>query len=400
MKIAQIVCAYPPYKSGISTSALNIARVFSSAGHEVVTFTLDCGEKNSPPWRVDKSRNLGSRRPLAGRVGDSTSEGEIVRLKAFPKFGNGGFLPQLFWRLRNFDVVYLHYPFFGAAEIVWFLKKFFWKNKVKLIIHFHMESELSSPLLKFLSLPSRLIAPSLFKQADSIVCASIDYAEANMPARIFTANKNKIKEIPFSVDVERFKRSLDSADAPLGMTDVFKIIFVGGLDKAHYFKGVNVLLNSLNLLNKENLNWQLTIVGSGDLQPQYEKQARDFGIADKVIFAGNISEAELPKKYQEADCLVLPSINKGEAFGIVLLDAMATGIPVIASDLPGVRKVFTEKSGLKIKPGDAEDLRNKIKFLMDNPEKCLEMGIAARREVEGKYSLDKIANKLISELVN
>jgi glycosyltransferase involved in cell wall biosynthesis len=328
-------------------------------------------------------------------VGVSKTEGEVILLKAFPKVGNGGFLPQLFWRLKNFDVAYLHYPFFGALEIIWFLKKFFWKNKIKLIIHFHMEPELSSPLLKFLSLPSCLIAPSLFKLADSIICASLDYAEANMPAGIFAANKNKIKEIPFSVDTERFKPALQKPD-----DKKFKIVFVGGLDKAHYFKGIDVLLNALNLLNKENLNWQLTIVGSGDLQSQYEKQARDLGIADKIIFAGNVSEADLPKKYQEADCLVLPSINKGEAFGIVLLDAMATGIPVIASDLPGVRKVFTEASGLKIKPGDAEDLKETIKFLMDNPEKCKKMGEAARREIEGKYSFEKVNDRLVGLLDN
>jgi glycosyltransferase involved in cell wall biosynthesis len=426
MKIAQIVCAYPPYKSGISTSALNTARVFSSAGHEAVTFTLDCGGKNYPLLRGLLNPET-SGVDCAAQDGVCFGGGEAIYLKALPGIGNGGFLPQLFWRLRNFDVVYLHYPFFGAAEIVWFLKKFFWKNKVKLIIYFHMEPEFSSPLLKFLSLPSRLIYPSLFKQADSIVCASIEYAEANMPAGVFTANKNKIKEIPFSVDTERFKPvkfviptepelakasggtacsqhsfkgSFDSANASLRMTKIFKILFVGGLDKAHYFKGVNVLLNSLNLLNKENLNWQLTIVGSGDLQPQYEKQARDLNIADKVIFAGNVSEAELPKKYQEADCLVLPSINKGEAFGIVLLDAMATGIPVIASDLPGVRQVFTEASGLKIKPGDVEDLFEKIKFLLENPAKRREMGAVAREEVKEKYCQEKVENKLTDLLLD
>jgi glycosyltransferase involved in cell wall biosynthesis len=424
-KIAQIVCVYPPYKSGISTSALNTARVFSSAGQEVKTFTMADDGKNFPFQEKQLSRTKWA--------GDSNAEGEIVRFKAFPKFGNGGFLPQLFWCLKNFDVIYLHYPFFGAVEIVWFLKKFFWKNKVKLIIYFHMEPELSSPVLKILSLSSRLIAPSLFKQADSIVCASIDYAEASMPTRIFAVNKDKIREIPFSVDTERFKPAdfviptepkfakvsrgtassllklqpvLHSKSSGLRMTNIFNIIFVGGLDKAHYFKGVNILLEAvakLPLLAKEGLrevkkDWQLTIVGSGDLQPQYENQARDLSIADKVVFAGNISEADLPKKYQSADCLVLPSINKGEAFGIALLEAMASGLPVIASDLPGVRGVFTAESGLKIKPGDAEDLAAKLKYLMDNPVKCSEMGIAARREAEEKYSFEKVNDRLIELL--
>jgi glycosyltransferase involved in cell wall biosynthesis len=396
MKIAQIVCVYPPYKSGISTSALATARVFSSAGHEVETFTIDYVFSSTQP----------STHPVSRGAVYPPQEG-IFRLRAFPKFGNGGFLPQLFWRLKDFDFVYLHYPFFGAAEIIWFLKKFFWKNKTKLIIHFHMEPEFTSPLLKILSWPSRLIRVSLFKQADLIICASLDYVEANMPAGIFSVNRSKIKEIPFSVDTERFKPLdlLQSSFDKLGTGDgvnrdgVFKILFVGGLDKAHYFKGVEVLFNALNLLSKNNSNWQLEIVGSGDLQAQYENQARELGIADKVIFVGNVNDADLPKKYQQADCLVLPSVNKGEAFGIVLLDAMATGIPVIASDLPGVRRVFTEASGLKVKPGDEEDLQKKIKFLMDNPEKRAEMGKAARRETEEKYDQDVISNKLKEVLV-
>lgn len=383
LKIAQIVCVYPPYKSGISTSALATARIFSSAGFEVETFTINYG-------KVDE--NFGA-----------------VRLKAFPRFSNAGFLPQLFWCLKDFNIVYLHYPFFGAAEIIWLLKKFFWKNKTKLIIHFHMEPEFISPLLKILSWPSRVIAPALFKSADSIICASLDYAEANMLTGIFSVNKFKIKEIPYSVDTERFKPAGTSQSlvgdrdgalpATLGMTkkedEAFKILFVGGLDKAHHFKGINVLLEAVAKIKQE---WRLEIVGSGDLQPQYENQAYELGIADKVFFAGNVSEVDLPKKHQQADCLVLPSINKGEAFGIVLLDAMATGIPVIASDLPGVRRVFTEASGLKVKPGDVEDLAAKLKYLIDNSEKCLEMGRVARREAEEKYCSEIVSGALVKKI--
>ena len=79
---------------------------------------------------------------------------------------------------------------------------------------------------------------------------------------------------------------------------------------------------------------------------------------------------------------------------------MATGIPVIASDLPGVRKVFTEASGLKVKPGDANDLAEKLKYLMDNPAKRLEMGRAARSEAEEKYRQETVKAELISVITN
>jgi glycosyltransferase involved in cell wall biosynthesis len=412
MKIAQITCVYPPYKGGIATSAENIARVFKFAGQEVITFTL-----KSPLSRVVADVSAMARARAEGRgilAGDSGER--VVRLKAFPGSGNGGVLPFICWRLKDFDLVYLHYPFFGTAEAVWFLKKFVWQKKKKLVIQYHMEAVLPNLFLKILSLPAALVFNSLFKNADLIVSASLDYIKNSRLKDIYAKYPEKFVEIPFGVDTERFKPACHCEERlatkqPRGfMTtgDCFSrrggiattILFVGGLDKAHYFKGVDILLDALNLLNKENTNWHLEIVGDGDLRPQYEKKARELGIDDKVKFAGYVSDEDMPKKYQAADYFVLPSVNKGEAFGIVLLEAMASGLPVVASDLPGVRGVFTSESGLLIKPGDAEDLAEKIKYLMVNPAKRKEMGTAARREAEEKYSAEKIAGRLISELVN
>ncbi|HTX87005.1 MAG TPA: glycosyltransferase family 4 protein [Candidatus Nanoarchaeia archaeon] len=439
MKIAQIVCVYPPDRGGIGTSARETARVLSSAGHDVITFVLQ--SKNSP-----LSRGV-ARAARDGACSNREEMTKVIYPKAFPKLGNGGLMPQLFWRLRDFDLAYLHYPFFGAAEIIWFLKKFIWKNKVKLIIHFHMEPEFSSPLLKFLSWPSRLIAPSLFRQADLIVCASRDYAEASMPPLILAAltsqsrggdcDGTKIKEIPFSVDTEKFQpaKSNDDTSPYFGATSpeekIFRILFVGGLDKAHYFKGVNILLEALAKIKNSPLDlpagrqgvgaepgeagcvmvdsakigeqkikdWQLEIVGDGDLRADYENRARELGIAEKIIFSVRVSDEDLPKKYQAADCLILPSVNRGEAFGIVLLEAMASGLPVIASNLPGVRKVFTAGAeGLLSRPGNVYDLKEKIEFLMNNPARCAEMGKAARRLAEEKYSQEKISQRLVEEI--
>ncbi len=395
MKIAQIVCVYPPNIGGIGTSALETARILSSAGHSVETFAL-----KSPLER-------GGLAPREDGVWDSGKKAKAIFLRGFPRIGNGGFLPQLFWRLNGYDLVYLHYPFFGAAEIIWLLKKFVWRSKTRLIIHFHMTPEFSSPLLRLLSLPSRLIAPALFKSADLIICASRDYAEANLPPPIWSVNKGKIREVPFSVDTLRFQPALEHEDlspyfeAEEPRNAIFKIIFVGGLDRAHFFKGLDVLFDALASLAKEKSNWQLEIVGAGDLRPCYETRVSELGLNDQVIFAGRVTDEELPKKYQQADCLVLPSVNRGEAFGIVLLEAMASGLPVIASTLPGVRRVFTDgQEGFLVEPGDAADLKNKIKFLMENPARRKEMGAAASKLIEEKYSRDKISKILLGILVN
>jgi glycosyltransferase involved in cell wall biosynthesis len=371
LKFAQITCVYPPYKGGIANSALRYASLLRSAGHKVETFTIS-------------------------RQDFKDQQNDIVCLKALPGLGNGGFLPQLFFCLKGFDRVILHYPFFGASEIVWLLKRFFWKNKKKLFIHYHMDAELPNFFLKILSLPSVLIFNSLFKSADKIICASLDYAEGGKLKSIYKKTPDKFIEIPFGVDIDKFKpKRRDLLSDHKKNNREFTVLFVGGLDKAHYFKGVNVLLEAVAKIE----NCRLNVVGSGDLREEYEERSRGLGIAERVDFLGNISDEDLPKKYQEADCLVLPSLNKSEAFGIVLVEALASGLPVIASDLPGVREVFENgRQGLFSAPGDSDSLAEKIKYLSENIFIREKMMLEARKLAEEKYNQKVIERKLFGVL--
>jgi glycosyltransferase involved in cell wall biosynthesis len=371
MKIAQITCVYPPYKGGIATSARDFARVLSSGVQEFKTFTIDYGKM------VDDEK--------------------VSYLKAIPRIGKGGFLPQLFFCLNSFDRVVLHYPFFGAAEIVWFLKKFFWKNKKKLFIHYHMDVELPSLFLRALSFPASLIFNSLFKCADVITCASLDYVKNGKLKAVYEKYPTKFIEIPFGVDTEKFKpkENLGSGE------EFFNILFVGGLDRAHYFKGVDILLAAIAKIAETHSRIKVSIVGSGDMKSFYESRARSLGILDRVVFCGYVSDDDLPGKYKEADCLVLPSINKSEAFGIVVIEALSSGLPVIASDLPGVRGVFDDgKEGFLVRPGDVDDLADKIKEVIVNKEVREKMATAARVLAEKKYSRLKIDEELLSIFSN
>jgi glycosyltransferase involved in cell wall biosynthesis len=93
--------------------------------------------------------------------------------------------------------------------------------------------------------------------------------------------------------------------------------------------------------------------------------------------------------------LVLPSIDRSEAFGIVSLEAMASGVPVIASDLPGVRSVVDKKkTGLLVKPANVDNLANMIDYLLKNPKIAKEYGKAGREKVLQEYTWDKVGHKL------
>ncbi|MDD5291133.1 MAG: glycosyltransferase family 4 protein [Patescibacteria group bacterium] len=364
MKIAQIVCIFPPYKSGIGNVAYDFSEMLFGSGNEITVFTPDRGQT------LEEKHNF-----------------KIIFLKPWLKMGLGAFLPQLFFKLPGFDIVYLHYPFFGTAEVIWLAKILFGK-KFKLIIHFHMDVAGLSFFAKILSLPTRIIKNSLFRKADIITYASLDYVKNSDIAKIYKRYPAKFKEIPFGVDTNKFT----PATTPKN-NNIKNILFVGALDKAHYFKGVNILLKAISRFQISDFRFQ--IAGDGDLKQSYIAQAKKLNISDKVKFLGKVSGDELPKIYQQADLFVLPSINKNEAFGLVLLEAMASGVPVIASDLPGVRTVFASgKQGLLVKPGDAEDLKNKIEKILSNEEKRKIMGREARALALEKYSWQEVSKKL------
>lgn len=370
MRIAQIVCAYPPYAGGIANSAWQASQVLSEE-HEIITYA----PQTIKPWL---------------------------------SYGHGAFLPQLFFKLNKFDYIYLHYPFFGAAEVVWFFKLFF--KKPKLIIHYHMDVKNFSIISKILSLPSLLIRRSLFKQAETIISASLDYIAHSQIKSIYKKYPKKFTEIPFGIDLKKFQPRVKTEkndnrikayakEIVSYINDKFlkknrlNLVFVGGLDRAHYFKGINVLLKALFLL--EQRSWHLQIIGDGDLRNEYETECQRLNLQSRVEFSGRLSDPDLVRALQRSDLLILPSINNNEAFGIVLIEALACGVPLIASDLVGVRRVFSDKvEGLLFETANVNDLKNKIDFIIKNESIRKKMSLAARKLAEKKYDLNIMAKSL------
>ncbi|OGY96746.1 MAG: hypothetical protein A2543_02560 [Candidatus Komeilibacteria bacterium RIFOXYD2_FULL_37_8] len=172
------------------------------------------------------------------------------------------------------------------------------------------------------------------------------------------------------------------------------ILFVGALDKAHYFKGVNVLIQAIKKLNARD-DFKVIIVGEGDLRQSYQSVVDSLGLSRKIVFTGFVSDDLLPKFYSVANMLILPSTDKSEAFGTVSLEAMASAVPVITSDLPGVRSVVEKKkTGLLVKPGNVDNLADMIEYLLKNPAVAKEYGRAGREKILEKYTWDKITTKL------
>lgn len=358
--------------------ALGLAKL----GHEVTVFTPLYGEED---------KNF------------TSDKFEIKRLLTFGKIGNGAFLPQLFWHLKGFDIVHLHYPFFGGAEVV-YLAKLFADKKMKLVITYHMDvvgGIFTKPFFKF---HTRFIMPAIIRAADKVIVTSLDYAQTSNIKELVAKNPERFIELPPSVDLERFFPSQKEKELlfKYGLNTEFDqvLLFVGALDKAHYFKGIDFLINSFDILDhfgvKKNFyRIKLLIVGEGNLKKKYQSQVREAGLQDKIIFTDPVSDEDLPKYYNLADVVVLPSIDRSEAFGITLIEAMACGKPVVASNLPGVRSVVSDGiDGFLFEKKQEGDLANRVNKLFSDKELRNKMGAAGRQKAEKIFSQDILIKKL------
>ena len=358
MKIAHITCTFPPYKGGIGNSALVFAKLSQELGHDVTVIT--------PNYQNTE-------------LGNKNFTINIKRIKPKLAYGNGAFLGLLINALESFDIVYLHYPFFGVNEALWAHQ--FSSLKYKLIIHYHMDVARLGLKAEFLRFFSRIVEKSLLNKASIVTCASLDYLSCSSIANYYNKNRDKFLEIPFGVDLDRFYPDYKKDNK------IPTILFVGGLDKAHYFKGLEVLMKAIVDVG---LPYRLNIVGEGDLKQNYTKKAKKLGLNKKIFFLGSLNNTDLTKVYRESDFFVLPSINSNEAFGLVLLEAMASGLPVIASSLPGVRKVFRDGvDGFLVEPNDTVSLAAAILRMIKDRSKRELMGKTARSYVKEKYTWQK-----------
>jgi len=365
MRVAHVICTFPPYKGGMGNSVYNAAIELGKRGHESVVFT--------PAYKgVTAGQEI---------IGENAS---VFRLKPLIYFGNAAILPQLFYLLKDFDIVHLHYPFYGTADIVALLALF---RKIKLVIHYHMDGVINNWKGIVFWFYSFFFLPVIARLAVMITCASLDYIKHSQLGAFYVNHRASFIEVPFGVDAEMFYPG-EKDRQPI-------ILFVGALDKQHYFKGIEKLIEAFSMIASKNNLAKLVLIGKGNLENYYYKLAVKKKIVNQLQIINSASDQDLANWYRLASVLVLPSINQSEAFGLVLLEAMSCATPVIASNLPGVRNVFKNKEhGFLIKPGDAEALAQKLDYLLNNPELARKMGDAARDFIEERYSWQKVGERL------
>jgi glycosyltransferase involved in cell wall biosynthesis len=368
-KIAHVVCTYPPYRGGMGKVAFEYTERLRARGYNVHVFTTR--DKDS----------------------DAAEDPRYVhRLPSILTIGNGSVLPSLFHRLSGFDLVHLHYPFFGGAEPTIVRKAM--RQRQGLVMTYHMDAVAGGVRGAVFGAHRRLLFPWLVNRTDRILSSSLDYANTSALAEIDGA-MDRVEEHPFGVDLKSFHPGTDLEIRERHNIDESTpvMVFVGGLDEAHYFKGLPGLFDALEQIQERK--WHVLVIGSGELQESFEEILKSKGMRDRVTFAGSVSEEDLPRYYRAADFHLFPSTKRAEAFGLVAVEAAATGIPSIASDLPGVRTVVRDgDTGLLVPPNDTEELVEAITLLLEQKELRERFGLSARKHAEQRFDWDPLIDKL------
>lgn len=141
----------------------------------------------------------------------------------------------------------------------------------------------------------------------------------------------------------------------------YDLVFVGALDRDHYYKRLDLLLEAVAAISKTDKSIRLRVVGDGDRRASFEKLAADLGVREAVHFLGRVSDEELAQIYSQSRVLVLPSPTAQEGFGLVCLEAMAAGLPVVCSRNAGAAAIVADAPGCTTWDGETvEDLARTV----------------------------------------
>jgi glycosyltransferase involved in cell wall biosynthesis len=218
-----------------------------------------------------------------------------------------------------------------------------------------------------------------------IVCSRYMRREVQ---QLFHLPEDKIKVIPNAVGERELPKVepdfLNRFAHPLEKI----VLFVGRLVRE---KGVQVLLEAAPSILSACPEAKLVVVGEGPLKPELTARATALGIGPKVYFTGYVDDETLLKLYQCAAVAVFPSLY--EPFGIVALEAMLTGTPVVVSDTGGLAEIVRHaETGLKAIPGNSFSLANQITYALRHPERAQEMANRARELVRRLYNWPTVAS--------
>ncbi len=361
MKILHIYKDYFPVFGGIENHIKILAEAQATAGHQVTVLVCN------PGYKTHKENLNGVEIIKAGRL--TTIASMPLSLSQ----------PFILSRLKP-DIVHIQSPYPLGETANWLLGR-----ARATVISYQSDIVRQKTILRFYG----PILRHVLQKADRILANNPRYIETSpwlQPVR------EKCQAVPIGIDISRFLSSSAPRQGPI------KLLFVGRL---RYYKGLDTLLEALVYVPQA----QLTIVGAGPMGTIYRELTQQLQLTDRVIFAGEIDDHNLPNYYHQADIFVLPSNARSEAYGIVLLEAMAAGLPCISTELGTGTSwiVQNEITGFVVPPQKPLALAEAINKMVDNESLRQQFAQAGLERVKTEFSLEVMTTRVLhvyEELLN
>ena len=318
-----------------------------------------------------------------GAPPDIEVTGEVVYARSLFELGGTPICPSMPWHARRlhaqapFDIVHLQFP----ADPMAHASAAGLPRKVRRVVTWHSDIIRQKVLLK----AYRPFLNGLLRSADAIILPTPAHRTASKQLDAVT-DASKFHVVPFGFDFSRFERRPPASDRiRAAQGDDFLVFALG---RHVYYKGFEYLIRALALAP----GVRVLLGGTGPLTGELVALARSLRVEKRLDIIGRIAEEALPAYYHACDVYCMPSVEPAEAFGIVQLEAMAAGKPVVCCKLGnGVNYVNLDgETGIAVLPKDASALAAALRRLQADPALRKRLGEQGRRRAFAEFSLEKM----------
>lgn len=377
MKILHISKFYPPEPGGIENFAADLASAQARGGNQVYVLA-----HHGRDWFY--------------RPGSIARAGGVVveRVRTFGQLSYVPVSPEFFLRLSRVikifkpDVIHVHVPNVSAFFLLLI------KVHAPVILHWHADvvaSRIDRRMAFFYSF-YRPLETLLIRAADRIICTSGSYLRYSRPLRKW---KDKCIILPLGLDPARIGNPdpglhTETLDKNKNTGSKFRVLCVG---RFAYYKGFEYVVKAALKVPMA----EFVLVGDGPGWVRIKEMVCEMGLEGRVYFPGRVDDKCLRGLFASCDIFCLPSVERTEAFGLVLLEAMAFGKPLVTTKIAGsgVNEVNVDGiTGLQVPPADPVALAEAINALGSDQKLCRQMGAMARRRFEQEYQIDSVCAKL------
>jgi len=335
---------------------------------------------------------------------------KVTRLPRYLDFFHAPFskFPFGYIKKSRFDIIHLHVPnpWLELNLLLYFL---FYGKKEKLAVTYHADAPHYTIFHKLMDYFRTVFSYPLFRfYSDAVLPTSSNYIQGSCHLRKL---RGKITVVPIGINIKNLfidKENLEKTKQKYRINAGEKIILFNG--RLVKYKGVEYLLDAISILNRKRNDFRLVVVGDGDLFAELTNKAKKSGLQN-VIFTGYVDDNTMNSLRALSTIFVLPSINRGEAFGICIIEAMYFKKPVITTNIKDSGVTFVNnglrmqnidnqdpkgKTGVIVEPKDPQQLAGAIDYLLSNPEKAKELGINGYNRVLDNFTEEKFVDKVES----